>query len=742
MLRTLLAVSLLFTLSAASAQIAFGGTALGLRSRGVILPAAPVVELPMVDAEVLMAEDEARAAAGIKGPFRFGANHSTDITLENAGVWHTMRGGDRVWRVALLCPGAFTINFKFTEYVMPVGAKLFVYNEAGQQLGAFTAASNPGHQRLGVTQLPGDRITIEYHEPFAASGEGRLRIGQVTHGYRDLFKIARDLGDSESCNINVICPEGDDWRDEIRTVAIITAGGNGFCTGTLLNNCALDSTPYFLTANHCLDPDVEDWVFRFNWDSPVCDPTENGPIDQTVSGCELLVSNVGTDMAFLLLNTPPPAEYNVNWAGWDKRDIAATSAVGIHHPSGDIKKISRTDGALSQADIDLGTGNADCWRVAVWDAGTTEPGSSGSALWDQNHRVVGQLYGGSADCANSVDDYYGRFSTSWPFLEEWLGTCGDTLDGLNIPSVVPMNWDAAVTSIYNVPELVCNSDVITPFITIKNNGLMPLTSVALSYGVPGQPQANTFWTGSLQPGETVNHQLPAIFVGAGEHVLTVSSSAPNGNEDQFMENDSWTFEFVANSPGQEVLFGLVLDDYGTDITWTLQTDSGTVIYEGGPYADGQDGDLVSVPFCLTNGCYTFTINDALADGICCDAGEGSYSIGIEGWVTFAESDGQYGEGEVQRFCLAEVAVAEVEGRGSLRLVPNPSNGGVRLDLIGQEGALLLEVMDASGRSLLAQMLAAGTRTTWLDLGTWADGVYLVSVRNADGRSVQRLVLQH
>ena len=87
-------------------------------------------------------------------------------------------------------------------------------------------------------------------------------------------------------------------------------------------------------------------------------------------------------------------------------------------------------------------------------------------------------------------------------------------------------------------------------------------------------------------------------------------------------------------------------------------------------------------------------------------------------------------------------MAEVEGRGSLRLVPNPSNGGVRLDLIGQEGALLLEVMDASGRSLLAQSLAAGTRTTWLDLGTWADGVYLVSVRNADGRSVQRLVLQH
>ncbi|MCB0764817.1 MAG: secretion system protein Por, partial [Flavobacteriales bacterium] len=111
------------------------------------------------------------------------------------------------------------------------------------------------------------------------------------------------------CNINVICPEGIGWENEIRSVAIITVGGSGFCTGTLLNNCAQDSTPYFLTANHCLDANVENWVFRFNWDSPVCDPTENGPTDQTVSGCELLVNSGGTDVALLRLNSIPPEEY-------------------------------------------------------------------------------------------------------------------------------------------------------------------------------------------------------------------------------------------------------------------------------------------------------------------------------------------------------------------------------------------------------------------------------------------------
>ena len=54
--------------------------------------------------------------------------------------------------------------------------------------------------------------------------------------------------DSGSCNNNVICPEGDPWRDQIRSVAMITVGGSGFCTGQLINNCANDGTPYFLTA--------------------------------------------------------------------------------------------------------------------------------------------------------------------------------------------------------------------------------------------------------------------------------------------------------------------------------------------------------------------------------------------------------------------------------------------------------------------------------------------------------------
>jgi hypothetical protein len=52
-------------------------------------------------------------------------------------------------------------------------------------------------------------------------------------------------------------------------------------------------------------------------------------------------------------------------------------------------------------------------RIIDWDKGTTEPGSSGSPLFNSAHRVVGQLHGGGAACGNDLSDYYGRLHTSW-----------------------------------------------------------------------------------------------------------------------------------------------------------------------------------------------------------------------------------------------------------------------------------------------------------------------------------------
>ena len=143
----------------------------------------------------------------------------------------------------------------------------------------------------------------------------------------------------------------------------------------------------------------------FNYESPECE-NQNGPTNMTVSGSTLLVNNSASDVALLLLNETPPLDYNVHYAGWDVSGLTPAIPVGIHHPAGDIKKIS--------FDYDNASNSGNYWDIDSWDDGTTEPGSSGSPLFDgETHRIIGQLYGGVASCTNFGYDTYGKTSVSW-----------------------------------------------------------------------------------------------------------------------------------------------------------------------------------------------------------------------------------------------------------------------------------------------------------------------------------------
>lgn len=102
--------------------------------------------------------------------------------------------------------------------------------------------------------------------------------------------------------------------------------------------------------------------------------------------------------------------------------------VGIHHPSGDSKKISFFyNGSLpktcwSECEPD----GYDHWKIPRWDEGTTEPGSSGSPLFDADKRIVGQLHGGAASCymKDGYDAYGGLFASfqTPPKIKDRLAT--------------------------------------------------------------------------------------------------------------------------------------------------------------------------------------------------------------------------------------------------------------------------------------------------------------------------------
>ncbi len=718
------------------AQISYGGVAFGLMPGGPRLEDAPIVQLPTVDAAALLAEDEARMASGIPAPFRFGYTHDVAIGSDQ-GSWTEFENGDRAWRVTLECRDAHSIGVIFDRYVIPYGGIVFLYNEAGEQRGAFVAAPN-GKTSFGVEQLAGERITIEYYEPAEVRGQGELQIGKVTHAYRDVQAAMRDFGDSGPCQVNAICPSGDDWRDQIRSVAIINTVGS-FCTGTLINNCLNDGKPYFLTANHCLNDMVTNWTFTFKWDSPTCDSTTFIPQTHTVSGSTLLVNSMPTDLAFLELDEVPLDEYAVYYSGWDNTDQPAQSVTGIHHPMGDIKKISRSFAPVTAQSSLVGGNTYDAWRVGMFDEGLTQSGSSGSGLWNENGLLVGQLIGGFGTCGDTNTSAYGRFDLSFPLLQEWLGDCGPQMPGVDFEDVViPIYLDGAVTSITNVPTLLCGDSIIQPHVTLKNNGIDIVTSILVTYGVQGGVPNTILWTGSLQPGQTVNHLLPPISVPPGDHTLMIATSQPNGGDDQIPDNDAWSIPITVNSPDEQIVLRITQDDFGSDITWDLVSQNDVLLYSGGPYPNGNNGQMIEVPFCLSNGCYTFTINDEFGDGICCTSGYGNYVIQTLNGHIFAVNNGQYGDGNVDVFCLEAVSVPENADR-NFSLFPNPTNG--LLTIQAEEDVTAVRVLDRLGRELRSISIRSG-RMFDLDLGDLAAGVYLIEIRTANDRILERVIKQN
>ena len=363
--------------------------------------------LPAFDIQKFIEEDEMERTSSQQKPYRFANPISVDFNMNTHGTWNINDDGSSIWQFRIESPGAHSLNLIYDRFNIPEGAEFFVYSEDREMvLGAFTNYNHKPHGGFSTAPVVGDVIILEYNEPASPEFSGEISIDIVAHDYRDVFfNEERGYGDSGSCNNNVNCSVGDDWRDEIRSVAmILTSGGSRLCTGSLVNNTSQDLAPYFLTANHCLGGN-NSWIFMFNYESPSCN-NQNGPTNMTVSGSSLLANSSTSDFALLLLNETPPESYNVHYAGWDVSGSTPSIPVGIHHPSGDIKKIS--------FDYNNASNSGNYWDVNNWEDGTTEPGSSGSPLFDGvTQRIIGQLYGGTASCTSITYDTYGKTSTSW-----------------------------------------------------------------------------------------------------------------------------------------------------------------------------------------------------------------------------------------------------------------------------------------------------------------------------------------
>tara|TARA_B100000508_G_scaffold141092_1_gene146422 strand:+ start:82050 stop:86534 length:4485 start_codon:yes stop_codon:yes gene_type:complete len=529
------------------------------KSKTTISKSTPVLSAPAPNVQALLAEDEVNYKNGEL--FRIATAVAVNQNLVTYGNWETLNDGSRKMTMIVKSDGAEALSLEFNDFHLPAGATFRAFNvDRWHYSKLYTENDNRADNGFFLPMVYGDEIVLEIIEPQSAIGQTTVHLENVFYNYRETGNpMVEKINESDPCQVNVNCsPEGDLWQEEndgVARIYIVSGGGAGWCTGSLVNNTAQDCKPYFLTALHCGETtsaaDMNNWVFYFGYEAPGCtNPSSAGTLDDNfvqscfrvadsndgggTSGSDFLLVQLGTSgNEAATINTLK--SFNARWNGWDINNTTSGDGVGIHHPSGDIKKISTYTSNLISTQ--WGSAPGSHWRV-TWSSttngnGVTEGGSSGSPIFrytggggNEDSKIIGTLTGGSSFCTSPNNpDQYGKMSYHWNSngtsnaeqLEPWLDP-GNT--GV---SVMNGSYDPCSTPAVPVADFTANQT------TVLEGDVVQFTD--LTSGAP------TSWSWTITPG-TAGVEW--------EYVNTTSSTSQNP-EVQFNTAGTYTVELTATN---------------------------------------------------------------------------------------------------------------------------------------------------------------------------------------------------
>lgn len=417
-------------------QISQGGKPLeflGLKSAKI-----PVVRMPELRNDILLqqAVSEMKQSARLKS-FRFATPFEVNYSVSNSGVWTSANDGTQIWRLKIVSKGAKSLNLIFDHFELPYGARLFLFNETTRHvLGAYTSFNNKSTGKFAVMPVPGDEITVQYEIPAGLEQQENFVISQVNHDFAGIINSNERRPFyptiAGECNVDVNCDLGEDWAEIRDAVCRLIVNGTELCTGTLINNTAEDQKPYVISASHCYDKweYAETTIYAFNYESPYCAPLDGDP-SNSVSGAIMKAQFDSLDFALVEMSLVPPPEYRPYFAGWDHSGVMNDTVATIHHPWGDVKKISFDYDKPGFSDFNSHYLKNAFIEVGRWEHGVTEAGSSGGGLFNRQKNLIGTLTGGLATCKSPVRDYFARMDLAWDYKPEITKQLKHWLDPVN-----------------------------------------------------------------------------------------------------------------------------------------------------------------------------------------------------------------------------------------------------------------------------------------------------------------------
>ena len=279
----------------------------------------------------------------------------------------------------------------------------------------------------------------------------------------------------------------------------------------------------------------------------------------------------------------------------------------------------------------------------------------------------------------------------------------------------------------------------------------PVSSMDFILNTPdGQREYTHTFEPALEAGSTVTFTSePIEFPINQEMEASLSLAAVNGS-DNFPEMDSLAADFskyYMNIPSQEMILTVAQDQYGEEITWNVVTDEGDTIGQGGPYANLQNmGTRNRIDtLTLAEGCQTFTIYDAMGDGIHNTQGDGHIDFSdIEG-NTLLTRDGDYGDSAVVMISYNlpfanENAMVQIKAQ----LYPNPASENANLRFETEAACQAdIKILNQAGQCVLdlgKQDIPAGIHTVSIPVNSLGNGIYIIHVQGQGFQGIQKLIV--
>jgi len=356
-------------------------------------------------------EDEIYKKDVFASPIEVNISPSTD------GFWFEGENNCNIWQLGITAPHASSLSLIFDAYHLTPGCRLFIYTPDRRSIfGAFTFRNNKISEVFAITPVENDSLIIQLQMEKGIKEFGKLTLSQVGVGFpvENISKNTTDEyhGWSAPCHVDVNCDYSERIQRQKHSVCRVIYNGTTRCTGTLVNNAEQDGRPLILTAGHCLSNSnlAESAVFFFDYESPYCDGPD-GKL-KSISGSTLLSAGNRLDFSLVEMSEKPPLDYKPLYAGWDVRELSYDSVYIIHHPEGDVKKVTTDDDP-----IEIGTflpyDGGTHWLISKYDTGSTEAGSSGAALFSSENKIIGTLTGGDDVCTEYIYDYYQMMMHCW-----------------------------------------------------------------------------------------------------------------------------------------------------------------------------------------------------------------------------------------------------------------------------------------------------------------------------------------